>query len=158
MSTIQNLPAWARTETDAFRATGHLAGDNVKHQAIPASAVAEAEKQLTEQLDQLVKMDESEIDLAKNQLGKVQIDQMGMQATAYFEGDMKTGEVALEAHGPIETAAFAEFSPQAANVVQVLDLGNGEYATVGAHFDRATPANSFIEMKNVPDGFNVFGG
>jgi hypothetical protein len=158
MSTIQNLPAWARTEAEAFRATGHLSGDKVERKPIPAEAAGEAERQLTEQLDQLIKSDESAIDLAKNQPGKVQIDQMGMQATVHFEGDLKAGEVSLEAHGPMETAAFAEFSEQAANLVQVLDLGEGNYATVGAHFDRQTPANSFIELKNVPEGFNVFGG
>lgn len=159
MSVIQNLPAYARPEADTFRATGHLAGDNVKRQNIPASAVAEAEAQLTQQLDQLIQLDESEMDLAKNELGKVKIDQMGMTATAFFEGDTRTGELAMEAQaGAMDTAAFAEFSAQSANIVQVLDLGGGEYATVGAHFDRQTPANSYIEMKNVPDGFNVFGG
>ncbi|MBM3462112.1 MAG: hypothetical protein FJX76_08440 [Armatimonadetes bacterium] len=158
MSTIQYLPAYARPEAEAFKTTGHLSGDNVDRKPIPAGAVREAERQLTEQLDQLIQIDESPLDLARNEPGKVQIEEMGMQATAHFEGDLQNGEMTLEAHGPMETAAYANFTADAANIVQVLDLGNGEYATIGAHFDRKTPGNSFIELKNVPDDFNIFAG
>jgi len=52
--------------------------------------------------------------------------------------------------------AYAEFSPAAANIVQILDMGGPEKATVAAHIDRQNPGASFLEMKNVPDGMLTF--
>lgn len=143
MSVINSLPTWARTEAEAFRSTGHLSGDNVKQQPIPAEMQAQAEGQLTEQLDQLIKTDESALDQAKGQPGVVKVDQFGMTATANFEGTVKNGSVSLEAQvGPMATAAYLEADDQGTKIVQVLEMGEGNFGTVGAFFDRQNPGNS----------------
>lgn len=159
MSTIQNVPSWARPDIDAFRANGHLPGEGVKRQAISAvQQASEVERQVTTQIDQLIAADESEIDLAKDQPGKVQIDQMGLQIKADFEGNSQVGEMSLESHGPIESAALGTFTEAAADLVQVLKSEDGKNGVVAVHIDRNNPANSFIETRDVPDGFNLFGG
>lgn len=153
---LERLPQWARPEVDAFQSTGHLSGDNVVKRPIPASQVKEVESQLTSQLSQLISADETPLDAARNEPGTVKVSQMGLDATAWFVGDTATGAVALEAGGLMTTAAYAEFSPAAANIVQVLDMGGPEKATVAAHIDRQNPDASFLEMKNVPDGMLPF--
>ena len=42
------LPTWARTEAENFRASGHLSGDNVVKQPVPAGMQGEVEGQLTD--------------------------------------------------------------------------------------------------------------
>ena len=158
MSVINNLPTWARTEAQGFKDTGHLSGDNVKRQPIPAGMQADAEAQLTGQLDQLIKSDESPLDEAKGQPGVVKVNQMGLDATATFAGDLQNGAISLEASGPITTAAYGEFNAQATSIVQVLEMGEGNYATVAARFDKQNPEASYVELKNVPEEFNIFGG
>lgn len=152
---LDRVPGYARAEVDSFQSTGHLAGDNVVKRPIPADQVKEVESQLTSQLQQLIAADETPLDQARNEPGTVRISEMGLDATAWFIGDTATGAVALEAGGAMTTAAYAEFSPAAANLVQVLEMG-GEHATVAAHIDRQNPAASYLEMKNVPDGMLPF--
>lgn len=157
MSMINHLPNWARPQAEAFKASGHLPGENVKRQAIPPEAMGQVEQQMTAQLDQLIQADESPLDQALGTKGLVKVNEMGLEATANFTGNTREGELALEAGGAMSTAAYAEFSEQAATIVQVMDMG-GQYATVGAHLDRKDPSKSYIEMQNMPDEFNIFGG
>ena len=159
MSVISKLPTWARTEAENFRSTGHLSGDKGVKQPIPAGMQDEVQSQLTGQLDQLIQTDESPLDEAKGQLGTVKVDQFGMKATAHFEGTTQNGSIVLEAEvGPMNTAAYCEGNENSTQIVQVLDMGDNNYGTVGAFFDKQNPANSYIEMKNVPTEFNIFGG
>lgn len=157
MNCIQHIPAWARPEVTAFRNTGHLDGEDVMHQPIPASQVDQVESQLTEQIDQLIAADESPMDQAQGEIGKVVIKEFGLEATANFCGNTAEGCVSLEATGMMDTVAYGEFSNDAADIVQLLDNGDGTYAAVGAHIDRQAPGNSYIEAKNLPEGFNIFG-
>lgn len=156
MSCINHVPSYARAQSTSFMNTGKLEGEGVQRMPIPKDQVAAVEKELTQQLDQLIAMDNVEGFDQNPEAGVVKMSQMGMEATAHFTGNTSEGCVALEATGPMNTAALGQFDAGNANVVQVLDLGNGEYATVGAHIDRAG-GESYIELHNVPDGFNIFG-
>lgn len=156
MSTIQHVPTWARPDVDNFKATGRLQGQDVKHIPIPPEQVDAVELKLTQQIGQLIQADETPFDQAKGEPGKVKVEQMGLSATAHFEGDTKVGSVAMEASGPINTAAYGEFSAASANLVQIVQLDEGNFATVGAHIDRQNPAESYVELKNVPDGMVGF--
>ncbi len=154
---IAQIPEYARPAVDAFQATGHLEGDNVIRQPIPPEKVPEVESQLTTQMQQMMAADETPADLAPNQPGVVKISEMGlMEATAWFLGDTRQGAVALDASGLLTTAAYAEFSQTAANLVQVVDTGNEKKATVAAHIDRQNTAASYLELKDVPEGLLSF--
>lgn len=153
---IDRLPAWARPDVDSFQSTGHLSGEGVVKRPIPPAMQKEVESQLTSQLQQVIAADETPLDKAPNEPGTVKISEFGMEATAWFLGDTASGAVALEAGGPMTTAAYAEFSPASANIVQILDLGGDQMAAVAAHFDRQNPEASFLELKNVPDGMLSF--
>ncbi len=155
MNCITNLPSYAQSQAQAFKNTGKLEGDDVKHIPIPAEQVDQVELQLTQELAALIAADNTEMD-QNPEVGKVTISQMGMTANASFEGDTEVGCMAMDVTGPMNTAAHAEFTDNAAQIVQVLDLGGGEYASVGAHLDRAG-GESYIEAHNVPDGFNLLG-
>lgn len=154
---IAHLPEYARPAIDSFQATGHLEGDNVLRQPIPIEKVPEVEAQLTGQLVQLIAADETSADLAPNQPGVVKISEMGLaEASAWFIGDTREGAVALDATGLLTTAAYAEFSPTAATLVQVMDMGGEKKGTVAAHIDRQNPASSYLELKDVPEGMLPF--
>ena len=154
MSCINNVPSWARPAVDAFKSTGHLSGDGVQHQAIPANQVPQVESQLTQRLDQLIAADESPIDQAKNQPGKVTVEQAGIKVNDNFEGNTQKGCLELNASGQITTAAFGEFSDKAAVLVQAPDNGDGTQAAVGVHIDRSASGNSYVEMQGMPtNGF-----
>jgi len=160
MSVINSLPTWARAEAQAFRDTGHLSGDNVKKQPVPPGVQDQVEGQFTQQMDALVKCDETQLDQAKGQPGFVKTDALGMEATAHFEGDLtKNGSATIEADlGPMKTAAFIQVDEQATTLVQVLDFGQDNVGTFAARFDKQNPTESYFEVKNVPDEFNIFAG
>lgn len=156
MSCINHVPAYAKAQATSFMNTGSIKGEGVQTIPVPQDQVAQVEEQLTSQLDQLIAMDNVNGIDTNPEVGVVSINQQGVNATAHFQGNTDEGCVSLEATGMMDTAALGQFSAESANVVQVLDLGNGEYATVGAHIDRAG-GKSYIQMHNVPDGFNIFG-
>lgn len=160
MSVINSLPTWAKADAQAFRETGHLPGEGVKKQPVPPGVQDQVEGQFTQQMDALVKCDESQFDQAKGQPGFVKTDALGMEATTHFEGDLtKNGSATMEADlGPMKTAAYVEVDEKAMTVVQVLEFSEGNVGTFAARFDKNDPNASYFEVKNVPDEFNIFAG
>ena len=156
MSTIQHLPTWARTQAEDFRSHGKLSGAGVQQQQVPAEAVQQMESQLFSQIDQLISLDGTPLDLAPEVPGKVGFKEGGMDVTTHFEGDTKVGNFALESQGEMVTAAFGECSAEKAILIQTMEFSPGQYGTIAAFIDRAEPAKSYVQMKDIPPGMGLF--
>lgn len=158
MSTIRNIPTWAQSPAEEFRTQGRLSGPNVNRQSIPTEALDEFQSQLFGQIDQIIAMDESPMDLARPEPNKVRIEEPGIQITAHYTGNRDLGEIALESQGELNSGAFGEFTAEKATLVQTMKVAEGQYGTIAAFVDRSEPARSFIETRDLPEGFNFFGG
>jgi len=156
MSTIAHLPSWARTPAEDFRVQGKLSGPGVQHQQVPAEAVEQMEGQLFSQIDQLISLDGTPLDLAPEVPGKVGFKEGGLDVTTHFEGDTKVGNFALESQGDMVTAAFGECSQEKAILVQTMEFAPGQYGTIAAFIDRVEPSKSYVQMKDVPAGMGIF--
>jgi hypothetical protein len=151
---IQSYNPILRSQVESFKSTGHLSGEG-QRQDIPNEAVPKVKAQLTEQMDQVIFADNTQVD-QDPEVGKVlqDIPDWGMRVKAEFEGNTSVGQIALDANVTgMETSAYAEFTSSGALIIQSISQG-GEPGFVGVHLDYAG-GQSYMETLNVPDGFSV---
>lgn len=146
---IQNVPSWAQGHVQSFRDSQTLPGG--QRLDIPAGQAREVDGKISSQIEDGIKMDESEMDLAKGQIGVIKADIFGTKTEVYYNGNSTQGEFVQTVADNM--AAYGKFSPQGVDVVVAQKDGetvNGQ----AFHIDRQSPEKSFAIIQG--DGFNVF--
>ncbi len=148
MNVSSHVPAWAQSQVQSFRDSQTLPGG--QKMPLNAAQAREADGKLSQQVDQGILLDESEMDDAKGELGVIRADLFGTKTEVYFEGDSKSGEF-VQTVGD-EMAVYGKFSPEQVDVV--VSQKDGENVNGQAfRIDRKEPGNSFAIMQGA-GGFN----
>ncbi|MCE7871685.1 hypothetical protein DYH09_15080 [bacterium CPR1] len=144
---IQNVPSWAQGHVQSFRDSQTLPGG--QRVDIPAGQAREVDGKISSQIEDGIRLDESEMDLAPG-IGVIRADIFGTKTEVYYNGNSTQGEFVQTVAD--DMAAYGKFSPQGVDVVVAQKDGENIQGQA-FHIDRQAPEKSFAVIQG--GGFNL---